>query len=236
MLACPTSSHKAYCQDAWVENVKAFTYPKLDILIVDNSADLRNVERLKCLFKNCKHNVIIEYRTPLKTVRDTIAECCNYIKDIVNTGGYDYWFSLESDLFPPVNIIEHLLAYNKPVVLAPYFTEYKTVCLLSHEVHNCDGYPFLEQKLPLKVFVEDVKGQLKPVLQGGLGCVLVRNYVLKQVTFRIDRTEWECGFHDYFFHADLMRLQITVWCDYSIFIEHINSSKRWAYVESKQKL
>ena len=235
LLACPTSEHKAYCQSDWVANVKNLTYPNLEILIVDNSKDSKNTLELQRLFEGCKHQYQIINVEPKETVVDTLVSCCNRIRQYVLKEKFDYWFSLESDLFPPVNIIEYLIAYQKTAICSTYFVfGGNATSLLSHEMTTIGGYPYLSVKSMLNTFINDVKEQgLKPTLQAGIGCFLLKANVLKKVGFRYDANEFKQGFHDYFFLMDLYRLGIPVYTDFSVIVEHRNNSKRWAKILEK---
>lgn len=230
LLACPTSQHKTYCQSDWVANVKNLTYPNLEILIVDNSRDSKNAIELKRLFEGCKHKWQVINSEPKETVCDTLVDCCNKIRQYVLKEKFDYWFSLESDLFPPVNIIEYLLAFQKPLVCATYFTfGGDSTLLLNHEMLRIGKFPYVQIKTMLNTFINDVKdkGVLKPTLQAGMGCLMVKANVLRKVMFRYDANEFKAGYHDYFFLMDLYRLGYTVYSDFSVIIEHRNNSKRW---------
>ena len=232
LLACPTSKHKAYCQKEWIEHLDSLTYPNLEILIVDNSKDLDNAKELELLLSKTKHKYRVVHREPKDKLVLTLVDCCNYIRSVVLKEKFDYWLSLESDQFPPANIIEYFLAYQKYAICATYFTFGGASTLLLHyKYENIDGYPLLIQKTELDTFVNDIKEQgLSKVLQGGMGCLLVKSNVLKRVVFRYDPNEYEFGFHDYFFVIDINRLGIEIYTDYSVIVEHRNTMKRWINV------
>lgn len=240
LLACPTSEHKAYCQTDWIERVKQLTYPNLHVLIVDNSKTIDNSKELMRLTEDCRYRFTIDWRPSSKELRETLVDCCNVIRDYVVNNNYDYWFSLESDIFPPYNVIEYFLAYAKAykkMVIAGLYFHFggNNTMLLHYERHDLWGGNKAETHRMLnKTFYEDVGHfGLKQVYQCGVGCLLVDAKVFKKIKFRYDENEFKEGFHDYFFHADLETNNIGVFTDFSVICEHRNNSKRWEKLKPK---
>jgi len=238
LLACPTSSHKAYCQKEWIEHVSKLTYPNLEVLIVDNSKDLGNAKELVNLLSetNLKYRVV--HREPKEKLVFTLVDCCNYIRSVVLKEKFDYWLSLESDQFPPLNVIEHFISCNKSAICATYFTfGGNSTLLLHYKYENIEGYPFLLQKTGLDTFINDIKEpSLSKTIQAGIGCLLVKSSLLRKVVFRYDPNEYEHGFHDYFFVIDINRLGVDIYTDYSVISEHRNTMKRWVEIFDNQKV
>ena len=47
LVGCPTSDHKEYCLDKYLEGIKALTYPNFDFVLVDNSKEEKYYNKLK---------------------------------------------------------------------------------------------------------------------------------------------------------------------------------------------
>lgn len=244
LVACPTSDYKLYCQDDWVKQICNLSYPNYDVLIVDNSKDEQNVNRLRSQFEKYKNTrldnrVKVYHFKRLGGLKETIAESCNFIRDYMKEWCYDYLFMVESDIFIPTNSIEHLLAFKKKVICLPYFhfggADTKLLQCVNYTM--ADGTVTQVFQTNEKCFIHDITGSNTPkrVYQTGLGCILIHVSVLKKVKFRYNKDEWELGFHDYFFHRDLENLKIPVYCDFNVIVEHRNNSKRWVDINKNLK-
>lgn len=240
LLACPTSEHKSYCQKDWIEHIRQLTYPNLHILIVDNSENINNAKEIMKLLDGCGKKHIVNWKRSETELRQTLVDCCNLIREYVIVNNFDYWFSLESDIFPPLNVIEFLLSYSqsykKPVISGNYFHfGGNDTMLLQYERHQLiDGNEAQTHKVINNTFLGDIGHHgLKQVYQCGLGCLLVKSSILKRIKFRYDVTEFKEGFHDYFFHADLELNNIHVFTDYQVICEHRNNSRRWEKLKPK---
>jgi hypothetical protein len=102
LVACPNYEGKEYSFQRWIDNVRAFTYPNYDILVVDNSDTPDFYERWKNQVPMI--HALIEGGSYQK-----IAKSMEIIRQRFIDGGYDYWLNLESDIIPPTDIIESLL-------------------------------------------------------------------------------------------------------------------------------
>lgn len=232
LLACPTSDVKAYCQDEWIAQLSKFTYPNLDILIVENSETDENYKYLKSKGVN-----VVYAGAQLKglNIRQKIFKCTQYIRNYVIKNKYDYWFSLESDIFVPENVVEHLVALNKQVVGIPYFHfSEESVCLLHMELYNIRGTSFVDYYSNDKSFLF-CDGKVKQMYQNGFGCLLVHKDIVKNMKFIYEDTSF-MAFPDYFFHQKLLMNDVPVYVDTSMFATHKNSNKRWAALAEKKEL
>lgn len=237
LLACPTSVHKKYCQEDWLNHISKLTYP-VDILIIDNSKLMNDnfIELTKTanrLLKKNNNNVMVWYEKPVSRLKDTITNCCERIRKFAIAKKYDYWFSLESDVFPPFNIIEHLLSFDTLVSCSTYFhfggDDSK---LLQFTKDSWDGLLTHRFKEFNESFLTDFTfNQPKIVEQTGLGCLLCSVDVLKKLKFRIDESILRQGYHDFYFHIDLQRLGIKVYTDFNVTVEHRNNSKNWQRIK-----
>ena len=104
LIGCPTSEHKSYCLKEYIEAVKKLN---CDVLLVDNSECEEYYNKIKSLGVN-----VIKDRY-YKKARNRIVSSRNLLKEHCLKNGYDYLFSLEQDVIPPLDVIERLLKLNK---------------------------------------------------------------------------------------------------------------------------
>ncbi|MCD4666279.1 glycosyltransferase family 2 protein, partial [archaeon] len=116
LVGCPTSVHKDYCLNNYIEGLNKLTYPNFDILLVDNSDG-------DSYFKKIKEKNIPIVKLDLKDeiLRIKLAKSRNILRKKVLEKKYDYFLSLEQDVVPPKNIIERLLKHNKEIITGVYY-------------------------------------------------------------------------------------------------------------------
>jgi len=228
LLAAPTSHVKAYCFWDWIVNIKNFTYPNLDILLVDNSPGTECYEYLK----KVSGIRVIHVNPGNRTTQEFITESQNKMRDIVLEEGYDYLFSLESDVFPTVrDIVERLMDHGVEVVTAPYMIGQgkDSGLLIGYQVQS-----FVVKNalfgiiLPANYGFYLMDGSLKAVNQCGIGCTLIHRDILEQVKFRYEKGQ--ASHSDSFFYTDLWYLGITAYIDTSLYCHHEN--QEWGYVHN----
>lgn len=223
LIACPTANLKDYCLDDWMENISNFTYPNVDILLVDNSEYRDYYVELKNRFAHLP-NFKVERVTPqhFPDFKFALAKSHDICRQRAIEGNYDYLLHLESDIFPPHDVIERLLDCKKKMVGAMYHIELgeRSSLMIQKiedfgDVHR-ETYNLEENDL---LFVD---GTVKQVFSCGLGCVLIHKSILKQFSFR---TDFNTPVHpDSFLYADLDAKQIKVYVDTSIYCDHRNHS------------
>jgi hypothetical protein len=227
LLACPVSDKKAYIIFKWIDCIKKLSW-KPDILLVDNSRDPLWYKSL------LKSKISVSHYQPPDGagIRSVMAACNEMIRLYALQQNYDYLFSLECDIFPPRNIIEHLLSVPGPVKSASYFieTEEKTT-MLAQEVE-----PFTLHAMTRNLNVWDAflscDGQINFVYHCGLGCVLISQNVLKRIRFFV--TNQDDSHADSNFYKDLFFKGIPVLKDTSIFCDHYNQD--WNEIYKKESV
>jgi hypothetical protein len=225
LVATPHNEIKNYCFDEWLNRVTNLTYKNYDILIADNSK--KNKNKKKILQKGIN---AIWIKPKNKANQKYIAESHEALRIKALKMKWDFMLHLESDVFPPHDIIERLLVHRKRVVSAPYFINFGTDShLMIQKVEDLGG------TLKHTINIEDghdiqiMDGQLHEVYACGLGCILIHRSILEKIKFR-----WEEGssMHpDSFFSADLKILGEKQYLDTSILCEHRNSS--WSKITDK---
>jgi hypothetical protein len=224
LLAAPINIVKEYCLYDWLETVKGLSYPNFDIFLVDNSNNASFSDKISSLGYNCV------YEPPKgREAREFIAASMERCRIKFLAGDYDYLFSLECDIFPPKDIIESLLKHDLDVVGTTFWTDHgynsKLQLQTIYNQHTDYENHTKEYKVRFLTFEEAqlfMDGKTKPMYGAGIGCVLIKRWVLEKITFRIYPDE--VGFADSFFHKDIWQLGIDNHIDTSIIPVHKNSN------------
>jgi len=234
LLATPTAEVKDYCMLDWISHIKKLTYPNLDILIVDNSDNPEYYKKIKKALGD-RGKVIHVKRKENQRIHELMCDCNNKIRaSVINKkNDYKFLFSLESDLFPPLNIIEYLLLQRKPFIGVPYFTgqHYASAIIDYHEERF--GYPRGLDVSLMKSFIK-YDGKLVLGNNTGIGCTMIHRDILKKVKFR---TELEYNiWADSYFHSDIYdKFNIQPYLTSDIIVEHRNSDWRKVYKKENIK-
>jgi hypothetical protein len=236
LLACPTSEHKDYCMPLFIAQLANITYDKdsLGILIIDNSENTNYWQKIvkeKEKYGSRLDNLdVIHYLNNKKTnIKQVIVDCHDMIKKIVLSANYDYWMSIESDIFTAPNIIEYLVSFKKPIIGLSYFIHYSFDSKLI--AFAKEDFGIIRQSLMLRpdnAFINYINGEVRTAYQLGFGCILISRKILEKVNFRLGE-EGEADAHDdTFFHEDLRKLGIPVFCDTSEIAYHMNED--WLFL------
>lgn len=221
LIASPTADVKSYCFDSWLQRVKNLTYGNYDIHIVDNSENRDYYSDLKQRYKG---DITIERVSPKQypSFKHTLAMSHEKCRQKAIREGYDYLFHLESDIFPPVDVIEQLMSHNKSIVGGLYHIELGEQSKLM--IQEIEGFGMVHRETFNldETDLSFVDGELKRVFSCGLGCILMKTSAIKDIPFR-----YESGapvHPDSFFFGDLNQAGKFVFADTSVFCEHDNQS------------
>lgn len=221
LVGTPHSEIKNYCFDDFLSNITNLTYNKgeYDVLIADNSKERKNAKRI---MKAGVQSIHIKQKQ--KDIRQYIADSHEALRVAALKGNYDYLVHIESDLFPPLDIIERLLSHQKQIVAAPYFIGHGHESHLMVQHIEKDG-TFLKHTANMGGDGHDIMlldGKLKRVYSTGLGCIAIHKSVLQKINFRyMNGMEM---FPDSIFFTDCDAQKIPVYLDTSLLIEHRNES------------
>ena len=235
LLASTTNIVKDYCLFDWLDHIKRLTYPDLEIFIVDNSHTPLFSQRISEMGFNCVWEDPKERES-----RYYMASSNERCRVKFLAGDYDMFFSLECDIFPQFDIIERLLSHNVDVCGTTYWTDhgYNTHLQLSeiyclHADENTHTKEFKERQLSFEEGQLFMDGTLKPVYANGMGCKLIKRWVLEKIGFRIDPNN--VGFADSFFNEDLWKNGIINYVDTQIIPLHRNSNWNTVLADSIHK-
>lgn len=238
LLATPTAKHKDYCAKEFIDQIIEIkeSFPAnigtVDLLIVDNSKDSEYHKRLVELLGD-KGEVIYYKAREGQDMRDYMTDCNNIIRDRVLTGGYNYLFSLESDIFCPKNTLEYLLIQKRKVIGLPYFTKHNYYSQIMVMETDKFGLVNLTKYKTLKEAFLEFEGKVQKEYMIGLGCLLIHRLVLEKIKFRVDLKAKEKGHADTYFHIDLRKQGIDSYLATSYYCHHQNSS--WYKIYQKDQ-
>jgi hypothetical protein len=113
LLGIPIHESKDYCFKDWLGSIRDFP---VDILLVDNSSnELYSEETVEGYLKDLGMTNVSSWHIEIDPTVDPgekIARSREIIRERVIEDNYDYWFSLESDLFVPQNALDELLRFG----------------------------------------------------------------------------------------------------------------------------
>lgn len=212
------SDVKDYAIRDWYKNVCKFSYSNFDVCAVDNSKDKKYHKKIFKYFSEHKIKSNIGKLTVLHTPRVHkeaevfMAFSANELRKHFLKNDYDYLLYLECDIFPPTDILERLLSYNKQIISAIYFIGDKNA---SYPMCSDINFYFNENPVIInKNYIQGFYGigaysHPKSLTNGGLGCLLIYKDIIKEVPFRYD-TELSYDnkflhYHDVMFAKDLVK-------------------------------
>ena len=222
LIGAPTADLKNYCAKEWVDNVKSILYPNsVDIFLADNSEDPENVKYLRSLGVDAER---VEFKKK-DSIISRITKSHNLVRKKTLEGGYDFLLHLDTDIFPPPEVLVSLLSHRKSVIGISYdiFDMHDREPVMLQLEEDNDGEPsgaIIRGKHNYNAF----DGTLKQAWANGVGCTLIHRSVLEKVKFRFDKDR--DGFCDSWFAYDIRELGIPMYVDTSIYAYHQNKDWR----------
>jgi hypothetical protein len=220
LIAAPQHDSKKYCWDIWKERVKNLTYPNYDVYIAENSETDDFAKEIK------EEGFYVErVGQNIESVLDRTTKAHEACRQYAVTYGYDFMLHLETDVIPPFDVIERLLASKKKVISATYDIHHgkmrQAMIQTSEPLDRFHGayrcVPFIEHEEPL--FFD---GTVKQVYHAGIGCILISRYVFEKIKFRVDLKDI---FHaDTWFANDCFHRDIPIFVDTTIQCKHHNGT------------
>ena len=237
LVACPTAAAKNYCFEEWIDNVMNFTYLNYDVRLYDNTDDGgKNANYLNEYVKSeygnvdgkfLAENTLVKHKLKTDSIIAKMSFSHNDCRTYALDNGYDYLFHLESDVFPPKDVIESLMFRQKNVVGGLYFTgegkhRFSMVMeRLELSENNITSMYLYSNGGEIRLF----DGGVHPVAQIGLGCMLISRKAMERVPFRYVPNQ---NFHpDTYFSEDCDMLNIPIHLDTSVVCRHEN--RMWGF-------
>ena len=242
LVASPTAVQKNYCLKDWLENTNSFTYPNYQIRMFDNTPDLGINSTLinttwSGMFgkfgKDEKFFAQPSFNSGSKEqgVIERMAKSHNDCRIYALENGYTHLLHLESDVFPPHDVIERLLMHRKQAVGAVYYRDmgrWRKPMLQRHIYGSPRNIKAENFSCEDDLYFMD--GSLKKVASVGLGCVLIERSVLEKIPFRF--VGGEMLHPDAHWSHDLFVNKIPIYCDTSLICEHRNEALNWSFKEN----
>jgi hypothetical protein len=223
LLCSPINIVKEYCLYEWLDHIKQLSFP-VEIFLVDNSLNPAFSQKIRDLGYNCEHEPPAG-----RAARYFIASSLERCREKFLSGDYTHFFSLECDIFPPLDVIEKLLLHDKDIVGSTYwyFSGYDSQLQLftMYNFHTDDVKRTQDYRTRRLSFSEAqlfMDGTCKPIYANGIGCTLIKRWLLEEFKFRVDPLD--AGYPDSFFHTDLWRAGIDNYVDTSFIPTHKNSN------------
>ena len=199
LLFCPTYR----LEPETVEAILGQSYQPIDILFTrDNPHSLEDRGRA---------NILHNYRKGRRACLD---------------GGYDAMLCIESDVIPPPDCAEKLLAVDADVVYGLYAFRWSGGVNVTWPSVGSDGKKGKNpgESLTTRPEYQKVKGKVIDCSGAGTGCVLIRRHVLERVDFRLDpkyksHPTGAGGFPDTYFTRDVHR-EFSMKADLSVICGH----------------
>jgi len=107
LVGCSTNEVKSYSLQRWINNVKKFTYPNIEFLVVDTSETDEYISKY--------YGQLPIERLPQFYPQESQRMCegMEYIRQHFLKSDCQRWFSVESDILPPPDALEIMLEVGK---------------------------------------------------------------------------------------------------------------------------
>jgi len=170
-----TSESNSHCQSQWIGHV-LFMSGYFDVVIFENSDTIENYNTLKFIAHNYPNIIIKRGKFGIKKTMDKIVANRNMALSYIRKHKeYDYAIMLDSDIFPPSDIVPTFLKRGLDIQCS--------LCFVMP-----DG---VTKKIASNFFPEDVavnaprwiqtrKPRMVKIAQNGLGCVMFKTSMLKK--------------------------------------------------------
>lgn len=227
LICSPTAAAKNYCAEQWLLNLNKLKYPNFEVVVYDNTNDGgANANYLNFLAAGlCLSFSFKAIHVPGTSKMDLLSRLAlshNACLLHAVQNGFKHILHLETDVMPPADVIERLLAHKKKVVGALYYRDEgkSRKLMIQRHVHRAYNN-ILAMNMGPQDDVCFINGSLKKVAHVGLGCVLIDLQVFKNgFVFRykpgVDAAP------DTYFAEDCFRYGIDIWADTSLICKHHN--------------
>lgn len=233
LIGTPTYEGKNYCLKQFIDNVRSFTYPSkfVDFVIFDNS---NTPENAKYISKELGVKVVWKDYSDMGVIKKLFFTHEDIRLYAINNK-YDYLLHLESDLFPPEDLIEQLLWTRKDIVGVPY-----QLYGGGQRKPITTGYDHREMYPDVYIgglnigFVHHYffDGTVKRCTTNGIGCTLFKVNTIRNVPFRY--VEGDDSAPDTWFTQDLLHHKLPYYVHTGLLAFHWNNEDWGKYAHMIQ--
>lgn len=220
LVCAPQHESKNYCFVQWLERVRSFTYPNYDIFLADNSETTDNYKYIIDLGVKCEY-----IKKNDKGLLFTINDAHNACREYAIRHNYDYILHLETDVFPPLDVIERLMNHKRRVCSGLYDIFYgksRKLMVQIDEQYSRNVRGFRSVRFIEEGEVNFFDGTVKRVYHAGIGCILIERDVFKKIPFRVVA---KADYHsDTWFANDCMQNNIPIYVDTMVQCQHYNTT------------
>ena len=235
LIGVPTYEGKNYCLAQFLDNINNLSYPKdrIELFFADNSKDNTNAlminkkYNIKCFWKDYSDMSLFE----------KMADSHNQIKRYFLDSEAKYLLHLESDVFPPKDVIEQLLWARKPIVNAMYQlfdAAQRQPCIKLTSYMDKFSRVFVTPRSLDVCYHYWLEGAVQPVFIAGIGCSLMKRKVMQNFSFRHDTTNTENYPPDSYFAEDLRAKGVQNYLHTGVVCFHWNKEdwgRHFEYIE-----
>jgi hypothetical protein len=226
LIFTPIYEAKDYCLDMFIKHCKQINYPNYKHIFIDNSKGMKYTTKLQGKGLEAYHI------TRGSNSREALARSQVFARQLALKEGYDYMFSLESDIMiPDGNILQRFIATNKKVISGLYFIGphgTQIPCITLPEFDDSLG-AWGTRLLKQEEIPHYIGNGIQQVQAAGMGCCLISKEVFEKISFFYDPRFMSHS--DVYFFNNCFESKITVWVDTNYVCEHENSD--WTKVEDR---
>jgi len=233
LVAAPTFEGMKYCHDRFFNRILNLSYKNYDILIVDNSKTEEYFQELK---KIPNITAIHDKTTEEKSIFRLISSR-NLILEYGIKNNYSHILMLDSDVIPPIDVIEELLQSDKDIVsgiyssffniagktkLMPVAWKYLTEEEFIEMKRNYDVNPGLK-RFDLRRYLteEEINSdKLHEVAMPSAGCMLIKRQVFEKVRYGKENPKSFTG-DDIHFIEKAKEFGFLPYCNTKVKCEHL---------------
>jgi len=226
LIFTPIYEKKDYCLDMFIKHCSQINYPNFKHIYIDNSKGMEYTNKLK------NKGLEVYHTDRGANSREALARSQVFARQKALKEGYDYIFSLESDIMiPDGTIIQRLISTGKEVISGLYFIgndKIKLPCITLPEFDKTLG-AFGTRLLKQEELNQFFGNGLQQVQAAGMGCCLISKYVFEKISFFYDPRFM--GHSDIYFFNNCFENNIPVWFDTDYVCEHDNSD--WSELKDR---
>lgn len=229
LIAGPTAKAKNYCLEDWLMHLNSLHYPRFAVLLADNTPDNgENRDHIQAVAESLPliypfMALHVKNSKSMPSLHERIAAGHNLCRKFAIDKKYQFWLHLESDVFPPQNVIEELLAHQRKIIGAMYYRDEGKFRKLMVQRHI---YAAPNRAMGVNVdpsedtFILD--GTVKKFAHVGLGCCMLHSKVFSGIKFRhkpgVDAAP------DSWFAADCAKKGFEIYGHTGLLCDHRNQS------------
>lgn len=239
LVAAPVFDGMEYCIDDFLDRIRSLSYNHYDVYLVDNSETGGFFKRLKRDYHIGGIHLNLKGMSNMKK----IVRCRNRIFSYALENSYDYVLMMDSDVVPPVDIIERLLLHDKDIVSGLYYGVFNVdkaqkirpvawKCLTEKEFEEVKDKLLSDvvrgrEDIRRNLTGEEIEsGKLQEVIIPSCGCMLVSRKIFSRFKYGLLDVPGRLRTgDDIYFCRKVRERGIKLYCDPSLKCKHLTEGK-----------